>query len=317
MKGTVKHFLLLLLALWFVLPLSAQSLKKKNEMRDSLINALTETVSQMQAKLAEDESTFRSEIETMQHEIDDMRIQQEKQGKTIGQLQSKIHTLEKDLEALKKGELDEYIVKPVTTEDTIVYLVQQYYNAKRWTDQLQYVLDSARVEPLMRRYYSGGYSPEKIKKSMISVDDEEVQMGRVTRVDADMYTVYMKRTEEGFKIDWQATTGTDEYSFEAFRAEKSTVTRQFRVTARLGSEFASDYGLTTAKYYNVRIGESAFVLKNSEAGRQLYEVVKDGYAHDVILQVRYEKKNIKSGYTRMFPIIVGFVKEGWSLEDGQ
>ena len=288
MKGTVKHFLLLLLALWFVLPLSAQSLKKKNEMRDSLINALTETVSQMQAKLAEDESTFRSEIETMQHEIDDMRIQQEKQEKIIGQLQSKIHTLEKDLEALKKG-----------------------------TDQLQYVLDSARVEPLMRRYYSGGYSPEKIKKSMISVDDEEVQMGRVTRVDADMYTVYMKRTEEGFKIDWQATTGTDEYSFEAFRAEKSTVTRQFRVTARLGSEFASDYGLTTAKYYNVRIGESAFVLKNSEAGRQLYEVVKDGYAHDVILQVRYEKKNIKSGYTRMFPIIVGFVKEGWSLENGQ
>ena len=167
----------------------------------------------------------------------------------------------------------------------------------------------------MRRYYSGGYSPEKIKKSLISVDDDNVDSGKVTRVDADMNVVYVKRTGDGFKIDWQATTGTDEYSFEAFRAEKSTVTRQFRVTARLGSEFASDYGLTAAKYYNVRIGESAFVLKNSEAGRQLYDIVKDGYAHDVILRVRYEKKNIKSGYSRMFPIIVDFVKEGWSLED--
>lgn len=313
----MKRFLLLLLALLFVLPLSAQSLKKKNETRDSLINALTVSVGQLQAKLAEDESTFRTEIESLQQEIGTLRSQQEKQGKTISQLQSKIHALEKDLEDLKKGELDEYIVKPVTTEDSIIYLVQQYYGAKRWTDQLQYVLDTARVEPLMRRYYSGGYSSEKVKKSLISVDDEEVPLGRVTRVDADMYTVYVKRTADGFRIDWQATTGTDEYSFEAFRAEKSTVTRQFRVTARLGSEFASDYGLTSAKYYNVRIGESAFVLKTSEAGKQLYEVVKDGFAHDVILQVRYEKKNIKSGYTRMFPIIVGFVKEGWSVEDEQ
>ena len=313
----MKRFILLLVAVVLVVPMSAQSLKKKNEMRDSLINALTESVEELQAKLAEDESTFRTEIESLQQEIGNLRSQQEKQANSIKQMQSTIHALEKDLEALKKGELDEYIVKPVTTEDSIVYLVQQYYGAKRWTDQLQYVLDSARVEPLMRRYYSGGYSAEKVKKSLISVDDDEVALGRVTRVDADMYVVYVKRTAEGFKIDWQATTGTDEYSFEAFRAEKSTVTRQFRVTARLSSEFASDYGLTAAKYYNVRIGESAFVLKTSEAGKKLYEVVKDGYSHDVIVQVRYEKKNIKSGYTRMFPMIVGFVKEGWSLEDEQ
>lgn len=298
-----------------VLPLSAQSAKKKREIRDSVIAATPVSIRELQTKLSELESSYQSSVEYLQQEIGNLRSDKEKLDKTIQQQQTKIHALEQELEALKKGELDEYISKPVTTEDSIVYLVQQYYGAKRWTDQLQYVLDPSRVEPLMRRYYSGGYSPEKVKKSLISVDEDDVPVGRVTRVDADMYTVYVKRTADGLKIDWQATTGTDEYSFEAFRAEKSTVTRQFRVTARLGSEFASDYGITAAKYYNVRIGESAFVLKASEAGKQLYEVVKDGFAHDVILQVRYEKKNIKSGYTRMFPIIVGFVKEGWSLED--
>ena len=307
--------LILLLALLLAVPGQAQSRKKKIMRLDSLTNAMSITIGELQARLAETDSAYQSEVENMQSQINSLRTESDKYEKNISQQQGKIHALEQELEALKKGELDEYITKPVTTEDSIVFLVQQYYGAKRWTDQLRYVLDSAHVEPLMRRYYSGGYSPEKIKKSLISVDDDNVDSGKVTRVDADMNVVYVKRTGDGFKIDWQATTGTDEYSFEAFRAEKSTVTRQFRVTARLGSEFASDYGLTAAKYYNVRIGESAFVLKNSEAGRQLYDIVKDGYAHDVILRVRYEKKNIKSGYSRMFPIIVDFVKEGWSLED--
>ena len=313
----MKRFILLLIAVLTVLPLSAQSAKKKREIRDSVVAATPASIRDLQTRLSALDSSYRASMEYLQQVIGDLQSDKDRHEKTINQQQNKIHALEQELEALKKGELDEYIVKPVTTEDSIVYLVQQYYGAKRWTDQLRYVLDTARVEPLMRRYYSGGYSPEKVKKSLISVDEVDVPLGRVTRVDADMYTVYVKHTADGFKIDWQATTGTDEYSFEAFRAEKSTVTRQFRVTARLGSEFASDYGLTAARYYNVRIGESAFVLKNSEAGKQLYEVIKDGYTHDVILQVRYEKKSIKSGYTRMFPVIVGFVKEGWSMEDEQ
>ena len=311
----MKRCIFLSLALLFAIPLSAQSAKEKRHIRDSVLAATPVSIRDLQTRLTELESAHQSDMENLQQEIGTLRNQHEAQENYIKILQNKINTLKDELDALKKGELDEYITNPVTTEDSIVYLVQQYYSAKRWTDQLQYVLDSARVEPLMRRYYSGGYSAEKMKKSLISVDDDEVALGQVTRVDADMYTVYVKRTADGLKIDWQATSGTDEYSFEAFRAEKSTVARQFRVTARLGSEFARDYGLTSAQYYNVRIGESAFVLKNSEAGKKLYDVVKDGFAHDVIVQVRYEKKSIKSGYTRMFPIITGFVKEGWSLED--
>lgn len=313
----MKHCITLIIAVILAMPLSAQSAKKKRQIRDSVLAATPISIRDLQSKLTTLDSSYQASMERLQQVIDDLQRDKERHESTIKQQQNKIHVLAQELEALKKGELDEYITKPVTTEDSIVYLVQQFYAAKRWSDQLQYVLDTARVEPLMRRYYSGGYSAEKVKKSLISVDEVVIPIGSVTRVDADMYTVYVKRTTDGFKIDWQATTGTDEYSFEAFRAEKSTVTRQFRVTARLGSEYASDYGLTAAKYYNVRIGESAFVLKNSDAGRQLYEVVKDGFTHDVIVQVRYEKKSIKSGYTRMFPIIVGFVKEGWSLEDGQ
>ena len=313
----MKRCLLFLLAVLMIMPLSAQSMKKRMLYLDSLTNVLSSTVGEMQERMRESDSLYQSEVEALQGSLEKLRGESDRQEKTIQQQQNKIHAMEQELEALKKGELDEYITDPETSEDSIIFLVQHYFAAKRWTDQLEYVLDTAHVEPLMRRYYSGGYSPEKIKKSLISVDEANVQPGRVTRVDADMYTVYVKRVDGGFKIDWQATTGTDEYAFEAFRAEKSTVMRQFRVTARLGSEYSSDYGLTAAKYYNVRIGESAFVLKNSETGRQLYEVVKDGYAHDVIVQVRYEKKSIKSGYTRLFPIIVGFVKEGWSLEDEQ
>lgn len=306
--------MILIVAVVMTLPLSAQNRKEKIQMLDSLTSAMSTTIEDIKGQIKDNDESYRAVEDALKEKIDKLTGEVEKLGKAVSQHLSKIHALEKTIEEMKKGDLDEYIVKPVTTEDTIVYLVQQYYGAKRWTDQLKYVLDSAKVEPLMKRYYSNGYTPEKIKKSLIAVDDDEVAMGKVTRVDADMYVVYVKRTGEGFKIDWQATTGTDDYSFEAFMAEKSTVTRQFRVTARLGSEYASDYGLTAAKYYNVKIGESAYVLKTSEAGKKLYEVVKDGYTHDVIVQVRYEKKNIKSGYTRMFPIIVGFVKEGWSLE---
>ena len=256
--------MILIAAVVMALPLSAQNRKEKIQMLDSLTSAMSTTIDDIKGQIKDNDESYRAVDDALKEKIDKLAGEVEKLEKAVSQHLSKIHTLEK------------------TIEDTIVYLVQQYYGAKRWTDQLKYVLDSAKVEPLMKRYYSNGYTPEKIKKSLIAVDDDEVAMGKVTRVDADMYVVYVKRTGEGFKIDWQATTGTDDYSFEAFMAEK--------------------------------IGEAAYVLKTSEAGKKLYEVVKDGYTHDVIVQVRYEKKNIKSGYTRMFPMIVGFVKEGWSLE---
>ena len=79
----MKRFILLLVAVVLVVPMSAQSLKKKNEMRASLINALTESVEELQAKLAEDESTFRTEIESLQQEIGNLRSQQEKQANSI------------------------------------------------------------------------------------------------------------------------------------------------------------------------------------------------------------------------------------------
>lgn len=311
MKKTVVFVVVMMMVATAV---TGQNTKKRLNAIDSTLTQRAADIMDLQARLNEEDSLYRSDIGGVREDIEALQQTVDRQNKTISQMQNRINALEEQLQAVIKGDLDEYVENPVTTEDTLVWLVQQYYGAKRWQEQLHYVLNPERMEPLMRRYYSNGYTQERIKKSLITVQDEEVAMGKVTRVEADIYTVYVKRTELGYKIDWQGTTGTDDYSFSAFKAEKSTVTRQFRVTARLGNEYASDYGLTNTKFYCVKIGETAYVAKNSEAGKQLYDIIKDGFNHDVIVQVRYEKKNIKSGYSRMFPIIVGFVKEGWSME---
>ena len=311
----MKRLLLISLTILISLPLSAQNRKKEIARLDSINNVLSLSLSELQQKYDALDSSYNASTEILQRKVSILNEAIDRLSKSISQQATRIHSLESDLDAMKKGELDEFIVNPISFEDSVIFLVQSFYGAKRWSDQTQFVLYPDRVEPLMRRYYNSGYYPEKIKKSQISLDDDSLAFGAVMRVDADIHTTYIKRIPEGLKIDWQATTGTDEYSFEAFMAEKSTVTRQFRVTARLGSDYASDYGISPAKFYCVRIGENAYVSKTSDVGKQIYDVINDGYGHDLILQVRYEKKSIKSGYSRMFPIIVGFVKEGWSLEE--
>lgn len=308
----MKKILIAVLMVAAMLPSFGQ--RKKIANLDSLVNVMSIEISDLKAHIATSDSSYNQRITELQEDNNGLHETVSKQQKTIEKLTAKLHAMDAQLTVLVQGAADEFVQDPRTEEDSIVWLVQSFYGAKKWSDQMQYVLNGERVEPLMRQYYSSGYSQEKVKRSMITVQEEHVELGQVIVVDADVYSVYVKRTEEGLKIDWQATTGTDEYSFEAFKAEKSTVARQFRVTARLGNEYANDYGLTNAKFYNIKIGESAFVAKNSDAGKRLYEIVKDGYAHDVIVQVRYEKKSTKGGYARMFPVIVGFVKEGWSLE---
>ena len=116
--------------------------------------------------------------------------------------------------------------------------------------------------------------------------------------------LYVKNTRDGIKIDWEAVTGFNELSWRAFNATRPTKPVIMRTEAQL-----SDYYEFRDTHYFVLCSFATFgyVRKSSRAGRQIYNILKDGESHKITLKVRHTKEDGK------IAIIDDIVSDDWLI----
>lgn len=197
-------------------------------------------------------------------------------------------------------------------------VVESYLKAKDWQERLKYVLEPERVKPFMEKRYSKYEPLEKIKVNIAKqIKDQWVEVDTVIWGKnalggevSNTHHYYLQKTNDGYKIDWEASVGLNSMTAAAFKAQRPKEPMKFRVIGTLSDNYSPFGGNYVAEtYWSVALkdGDENFIAygyipKDSEDGKKLYELLKDGETHRLILTVRYpsdleleELKNYGSG----------------------
>jgi hypothetical protein len=213
-----------------------------------------------------------------------------------------------------KGNVDsKFIVIPENEFDSILFVVQNYFKAKKWEDRLPFVYKPDLVKPLMADAYQNEYRSEIFENDKINVPSSNYLLGRSFKIFVNGEIVYLKKTEDGFKIDWEATIGYNPKQTSVICSEKSTNPNILRVEMKLYDSYSDDYGLTKSKYISLNIPGCIFVafisISNSKA-LELKKVLSDGKSHQVIIEGSFV--NYASSYDERDVFVISkFIKEGW------
>lgn len=209
-------------------------------------------------------------------------------------------------------------------------VVKNYLKAKTWEDRLKYVRNPELVKPLMSERYkgvdlSGGkpflrLEPEDGKKlrnlkvgdwiGIKAVFEEGKNAFGATVQDASWYVLLL--TDSGFKIDWEASVVYNPMTFKAMEAQRPTQSQKFRVMVELADYYNYEFRDGQYYLYSLRLTEPdsyqsvyGYIKKDSADGKKIYEILKDGQKHPLILKIRYPQFSRGSGQV----IIDQFVQE--------
>lgn len=214
------------------------------------------------------------------------------------------------LKAFSQKKVTDVIETPQNEADSIVFLVQSYYNCKKWEDRLAFVLNAETVKQHLKDYYSGQYLPIKIPNDNIAIQGSNFKLNESFLVQARTRegTIYVKKTSDGFKIDWDATVGYNSISIRAFELGGTAQPSEFRVTVKLSNVYPLD------GYYNLSIRDNnrgiyGFISKSSVEGKKLFEILKDGNEYPLILQIKSDNSLVED---TTVGIITKVIAKGWA-----
>ncbi len=208
-------------------------------------------------------------------------------------------------------------------------IIKDYFGVEKWEERLSMVLDPEIAKPLMESYYDDWSPTGETKIERITridgkgkVDIGEYIKLKVTRSGLNAFgnrisettLYYVKRTPDGYKINWQASLGINEMSWNAYKAQRPTVPIEFRVQATLGNYY--NYEFINAQHYWWSIDLENFlyryVKKDSESGRRMYELLKDGEGHNLIVKIRFLPNGDPSGNV---VLIEDLISDSWLKEN--
>jgi hypothetical protein len=215
-----------------------------------------------------------------------------------------------------KEDID-FVSIPKNEEDSIIFLIQSYYGSKKWEDRLAYVLQPEIEKSKMSEYYTDNYKSGKIKKDQISILGSGYKTNQIFKVKMGSQIVYCKKTNDGFKIDWEATIGYNQVSMITFKANLSSQPTEFRVYATIDTYYNYNYSNAQNTHWNININAEegnipgGYINKSSVEGKKIYDILKDGKQHQLIVELKIDATDDKSGSNA---IITKVIKEGWSKE---
>ena len=212
-------------------------------------------------------------------------------------------------------------------------IMEEYFAAEKWQDRLSVVLDPEGSEPLMAKYYEDVTVGESKIRNIEWIGKKKVESGEYVKLKVSWKTsrgfskssvYFLKKTDTGYKLDWQATMGLGEMTWKAYAVQRPRHPVQFRVHASLTNEtyFGFRYlekkgGIYPNTHWEVSLtneGGSIFpirkgyVKKNSLVGERLYEILKDGETHRLIVEVSLIEVD-SSGSVKVE--IISLVSEDW------
>ena len=122
---------------------------------------------------------------------------------------------------------------------------------------------------------------------------------------------YVKNTKDGFKIDWEAAIGYNEMSWKAFKVSRPTKPVTMRVEAVLDDYYNYAFANAERTHYSIHFGlerVSGYVRKDSRLGKRLFDILKDGEEHNLVLEIRF----LPNSYGNVV-LIDDLVSEDWLI----
>ena len=211
------------------------------------------------------------------------------------------------------GAEEKFVTNPKNETDSIIYVIQNYYKAKKWEDRLQYVINADKVKPLMADAYKDEFKSRAYEKANINVPGSGYQKGKTFKVFINSEPIYLIKTENGFKLDWEATHGYNEKTIAAFDSEKSGNVHILRTRIGLGRSCSYEYYGFNKGSHICFIGDftgEAFMSLSNPQATELKKLLEDGKWHQVIVEMQYKTFNTEYE-SRQFPFVTKFIKAGW------
>jgi hypothetical protein len=296
--------------------LQVDTLYLKNRELDQRCRSLEEKFRILESEVKNIQTNFLNISTTMSmitRSNTDLDAQVKSQSTMIQKLTSQNDSLLKVFNISGEAKI---LVDPKNETDSIIYLIQKYYSAKRWEDRLPLVLNSDKVKPLMAESYQNKFSSKTIEKQRINVPNTNYQRDKTFKVFVDGVITYLKRTSQGFKIDWEATYGYNTIDPSVICSEKSTIPTKIRVEVKLDDYYPPDYGITKSGYVALHIsgciGSCYISLSNSKA-IELKKILSDGKYHELIIEGAFKTYywSYDNSNSLDYFIITKFIKEGW------
>lgn len=202
-------------------------------------------------------------------------------------------------------------------------VIEDYFAAENWQERYAVVLQRATTRSQMKSHY--GFSPLKDKVwNIVRIDGEkEVDVGKYIRLvvwhgstqDRQMsHLYYVKRTPDGYRIDWEASLQDNPMSWKAYMAQRPLKPMIFRVAANLASYYNYEFSNAQPGYFSIKLDPYAFlygyVKRGSKSGKRMYEILKDGETHHLTVKIRYLSDRSDDGTV----LIDTLISESWIID---
>lgn len=245
--------------------------------------------------------------------------------------QEDINKSQTEIIAQMKMAADPYAIidDPQNENDSVISVIQRYFDANRWEDRLPLVYEPDQVRPLMQNAYADGISKSKVDRNTITVPGNNYKSGdkfivhytRKNGFNADRdATIYMRKTNDSFKIDWEATNQYNKESLRTYTARQGTDKIVVRISFY---EFSgcystdSQYNISADNYFSIYSDEKLYFSRTSSVGKRIEELIKSSNGRDIkiMVEVQGEKRQYYNDFgekeEKYFIFITRIVSEDW------
>lgn len=206
---------------------------------------------------------------------------------------------------------DSLLIKnPKNESDSIKQVIQNYYASSDAEQIAEYIICPDSLKNIMNNYFAENNTPTIIAPENIFIIGSNFRNGDYIKSTIQRKIgkrkLYLYKTEQGlFKIDVIASYGLNKTSLVAFTASGDTTTKGFRLEITLANFYYDDFfynniavskeNLYSFRIYDINRSSSAWVEKNSETGKKLFEICQDGASHRVFLLIKNVEFNTEYG----------------------
>ena len=208
-------------------------------------------------------------------------------------------------------------------------VIEDYFAAKNWQERYPVVLQRATTRSLMEAHYRT--MPLKANNDyevwdIVRIDGEkEVDVGEYIRLVAwhgtpdrkssNLY--YVKRTPDGYRIDWEASLQDNPMSWNAYAAQRPLDAMVFRVAARLATYYNYEFSNAQFSHLSIHLNSvhlipmiHGYVERGSKSGKRMYEILKDGEIHHLTVKIRFLPYRSKGNTV----LIESLISESWVID---
>lgn len=186
-----------------------------------------------------------------------------------------------------------------TAEDVAKNFINS--NANQDGDEIhKLILDPDEYAEILKTYNKSD-KRKTVEFTKIVARNQNVPSGKYVTVDflvqgsQAMEQVYLKNTDQGFKVDITHTFGFGPQTFTQLMVDKPTTGVKFYVWAKFDDFYNFEFSSKQNEYYSIDLLDrekkptsvQAYLSKDGPRSNEVYNILKDGKSHKMVINLKY------------------------------